>query len=135
MFQFLVGVFFLFNQALIGFCRRVTKGVLVMLSKKLIFAAAFLLSLPFATVQAGGDPVRGEELSVDCADCHGEDGMGDEDSPKIAGLDEMEHFALLKGYQSGEIEDEDEDMVDWVEDLTDQDMADLAAYYATLDGG
>jgi sulfide dehydrogenase cytochrome subunit len=106
-----------------------------MLSKKVIFAAAFLLSLPFATVQAGGDPVRGEELSVDCADCHGEDGMGDEDSPKIAGLDEMEHFALLKGYQSGEIEDEDEDMVDWVEDLTDQDMADLAAYYATLDGG
>ena len=106
-----------------------------MLSKKIIFAAIFVLSLPVTTVQAGGDPVRGQELAIDCVDCHGDDGMGDEDMPKIAGLDKKEHFDMLKGYQTGEIEDEDEEMLEWVEELSDQDLRDLAAYYATLDGG
>ena len=105
-----------------------------MLTKKLIFAVMFVLMLVAGVVQAGGDPVRGQELAVDCSDCHGEDGKGDEDNPSIAGMDKADHIKLLKGYKSGEIEDEDEMMLDWVEELSDQDMADLAAYYATLDG-
>jgi len=107
-----------------------------MLIKKLIFAVMFMLMLVAGGVQAGGDPARGQELAAaDCADCHGDDGKGDEDSPSIAGLDSAKHIDFLKGYKSGEIADEDEMMVDSVEGLSDQDMADLAAYYATLDGG
>ena len=83
-------------------------------------------------MQAGGDPAKGQELSVDCADCHGEDGKGDEDNPPIAGLDETEHLNMLKAYKSGERTDEEEIMLMFTEELSDQDMADLAAYYATL---
>ena len=92
----------------------------------------FVLILMAGAVQAGGDPARGQELSVDCADCHGEDGKGDEDNPPIAGLDETEHLNMLKAYKSGERVDEEEVMLMFTEELSDQDMADLAAYYATL---
>lgn len=103
-----------------------------MLSKKLIVAMMFILMLAAGNVQAGGDVERGQELAIDCADCHGDDGLGDEDSPAIAGMDEAAHVKELQAFKSGERVDEDEMMIDYVEDLSDQDMADLAAYYATL---
>ena len=106
-----------------------------MLTRKIIFAVMFILMLASGAVQAGGDVAKGQELAVDCADCHGDDGKGDEDNPAIAGLDAAEHVKMLQGYKSGDIPDEDEMMLDWVEELSDQDMADLAAYYATMDGG
>jgi len=107
-----------------------------MLTKKVMAAAMFMLLLVLsATVQAGGDPARGEELSANCVDCHGADGKGTGDAPAIAGLDEMEHVGMLKAYKSGERVDEGEVMGMFTEDLSEQDMADLAAYYATLGGG
>jgi cytochrome c553 len=105
-----------------------------MLTKKLIIAAMFLLMLLAGNVQAGGDATRGEELAVDCADCHGDDGLGDEDVPAIAGMDAADQVKELMAFKSGEREDEEEDMVDSVEDLNEQDMADLAAYFSTLPG-
>jgi len=105
-----------------------------MLTKKLIIAMMFILMLAAGGVQAGGDAARGQELAVDCADCHGDDGLGDEDVPAIAGMDAAEQLKELMDFKSGAREDEEEDMVDSVEDLSEQDMADLAAYYATLAG-
>ncbi len=105
-----------------------------MLTKKLIIAMMFILMLAAGGVQAGGDAARGQELAVDCADCHGDDGLGDEDVPAIAGMDAAEQLKELMDFKSGARVDEDEDMVDSVEDLSEQDMADLAAYYATLAG-
>ncbi len=106
-----------------------------MLTRNLIFTVLCFLLLATGNLQAGGDSARGLELSESCVDCHGDDGKGDEDTVGIAGLDAAKHFDLLKGYKSGEIVDEDEMMFDYVEELSEQDMADLAAYYATLDGG
>ena len=106
-----------------------------MLTKKLIIAAMFLLMLMAGNVQAGGDVAKGEELAVDCADCHGDDGLGDEDVPAIAGMDAAKQLKELMAFKSGEREDEEGDMIDSVEDLSEQDMADLAAYYATLPCG
>lgn len=106
-----------------------------MLTKKLMIAIMFILMLAAGGVQAGGDVAKGKELAADCADCHGDDGLGDEDIPGIAGMDAAEHVKELKAFKSGEREDEDGDMTDSVEDLSDQDMADLAAYYATLPKG
>ena len=105
-----------------------------MLSKKLMFAMMFILMLAAGGVLAGGDVAKGEELAVDCADCHGDDGLGDEDVPAIAGMDAAEQLKELMAFKSGEREDEEGDMLDSVEDLSEQDMADLAAYYATLPG-
>ena len=103
-----------------------------MLTKKLIIAMMFILMLAAGSVQAGGDAARGAELAVDCADCHGDDGLGDEDVPAIAGMDAAEHAKALADFKSGATESED--MGDYTEDLSEQDMADIAAYFATLPG-
>ena len=104
-----------------------------MQNKTLTTAFFLTLLLACGAVQAGGDPARGAELAIDCADCHGEDGKGDGDIPSIAGLDEAKHVELLKKYKSGELSDEDGMMMMYTETLSEQDMKDLAAYYATLD--
>ena len=100
-----------------------------MLTKKLLIAMMFILMLVAGGVQAGGDAARGAELASDCADCHGDDGKGDEDMPALAGMDAAEHAKKLADFKSGAVESE---MADFVGDLSDQDMADLAAYYAAL---
>ena len=105
-----------------------------MLTKRLIFALMFILMLAAGSVQAGGDAARGQELAVDCADCHGDDGLGDEDIPAIAGMDAAKHAKALADYKSGAKVDEGGDMTDTVEDLSEQDITDLAAYFATLPG-
>jgi len=102
-----------------------------MLNKKLMFAILFGLMLAAGAVQAGGDAAKGQELAADCADCHGDDGKGDGETPALAGLDEAYHVEQLKAFKSGERVDESEMMGMYAEDLSDQDMADLAAYYAT----
>ena len=100
-----------------------------MLTRKLIIAMMLILMLAASGVKAGGDAANGKVLSADCSDCHGEDGLGDEDVPGIAGIDAAVHAQQLADFQSGAVESE---MVDYVEGLSEQDMADLAAYYATL---
>jgi cytochrome c553 len=100
-----------------------------MLTKKLLIAMMFILMLAAGGVQAGGDAARGAELASDCADCHGEDGKGDEDMPALAGMDAAEHAKKLADFQSGAVESE---MADYVGDLSEQDMMDIAAYYASL---
>ena len=103
-----------------------------MLLKKLIAAMMFTLILAAGGAQAGGDAGRGLELAEYCIDCHGDDGRGDEDVPSIAGMDAAKHAKELADFKSGARPDEDEDMIDSVVDLSEQDMADLAAYFATL---
>jgi cytochrome c553 len=100
-----------------------------MLIKKLLIAMMFIVMLAAGAVQAGGDAARGMELAADCADCHGDDGKGDEDVPGLAGMDAAEHARKLADFKSGAVESE---MADYVGDLSEQDMADIAAYYATL---
>jgi cytochrome c553 len=85
-------------------------------------------------VQAGGDAANGKVLSEYCVDCHGDDGMGDEDIPKIAGMDAADHVKALSDFKSGARPDEEENMIDSVADLSEQDIADLAAYFASLPG-
>ena len=106
-----------------------------MVIRKFILSALFMLIISFDAVQAAGDPVRGEELKGECTDCHGEYGLGDEEYPQIAGLDEAYLLEQLKLIKNGERSEEAEMMLWFFEDLEEQDLADLAAYYASLDGG
>lgn len=101
------------------------------MKSRLIIAMIAVGLLAFGSVQAG-DATRGEELSADCASCHGDDGKGDEDNPAIAGMDPAEFVKMMQGFKSGEQPDESGMMADFATELSDQDMADLAAYYATL---
>lgn len=101
-----------------------------MLIKKALIAMMFVLLIAAGNLQADGDVSRGAELAIDCAGCHGDDGKGDGDTPAIAGMDAAKHAKVLAGFKSGAIESDDMQM--FAEDLSEQDMADLAAYYATL---
>ena len=101
---------------------------------KLTIALLFALLLTTTIVHAAGDAARGGELSGDCADCHGDDGMGDDGSPRIAGRDESYLFAQLMAFKTGTRPSSAEMMLWAFEDLDEQDLADLAAYYASLKG-
>lgn len=104
------------------------------MTTRMIVAVLFVLLASAGPVQAGGDAARGNELAIDCVDCHGEDGKGDDETPSIAGMDEAEQIAALKAYASGERIDETEMMGDIASELSEQDMADVAAYYKSLGG-
>ena len=101
-----------------------------MSGKKLIMSV--MLFLLAGNALALGDPSRGEELAADCAACHGDDGKGDDEIPAIAGLDAASMVIFLKAFKSGERTSEDDVMQEYTADLTDKDMVDVAAYFASL---
>ncbi len=84
------------------------------------------------SMMVSGDIAKGKALSVDCSDCHGANGMGDDETPKLAGLDETYFVEQMQAYKSGTREDEGDTMKMYAENLSEQDMSDLAAYYASL---
>ena len=92
----------------------------------------FALLSVVANIQAAGDPARGAELQDECTDCHGEYGLGDEEYHQIAGLDEAYLLEQMKLIKKGERSEKAEMMLWFFEDLEEQDLADLAAYYAAL---
>ena len=82
------------------------------------------------TLFAQGDPSRGEQKAGDCAACHGPAGNSETPEwPKLAGLDEAYIVAQLRAYQTGRRNDVM--MAPMAEDLSDQDIRDLGAYFAS----
>ncbi len=78
---------------------------------------------------AAGNAFLGKEKSVSCADCHGVDGnSGEAIFPKLAGQGEAYLLKQLKDFKSGARPSDF--MTSIVAELTEQDMADLSAYYA-----
>ena len=102
------------------------------MTKALTIALASFISLAGAPAMAAGDPAAGEAQVAACAACHGQDGATglDPTYPNLAGQNEkylthqlMEirdggrNIALMAGQLNGK---------------SDQDLADMAAYYASL---
>ena len=109
-------------------------GIKTKFARNLTFAIMFAFLMISTAVQAGGDPARGAELNGECSDCHGEDGLGDEEYPRLAGLDEAYLLEQMKLIQKGERSEQAEMMLWFFEDLEEQNLEDLAAYYASLGG-
>ena len=82
-------------------------------------------------VQAKGNVNRGADLTYDCIECHGMDGKGDFETPAIAGLKESYLLKQLRDFYSGKKKSMDDIMHMYTEDRTDQDLQDLAAYWAS----
>lgn len=107
--------------------------------KKAVAAIAFTVLLTGASVaQAndgtphmdGGDPEKGESLSQTCVACHGPNGNSPNAQwPNIAGQHAGYTYKQLKNFKSGE-ERANAQMTGMVAGLSEQDMRDLAAYYA-----
>ncbi|MFV8835028.1 c-type cytochrome [Aquisalimonas sp.] len=98
---------------------------------KVVIAGSALIATPF--LQAG-DVSRGEDLSGECMACHAAEGNTDNpDWPIIHGQGKRYLYEQLQAYKSGDRENAV--MQSQVADLDDQDLRDLAAYFASQEGG
>lgn len=85
-----------------------------------------------ATVPAfAGDPVAGREKAVKCKQCHGFDGIGKMPNfPNLAGQKEAYLVAQLRSFRGGKRQNTM--MTFAAKTLSDEDIANLAAYYASI---
>jgi cytochrome c553 len=83
---------------------------------------------------AGGDAARGEMLGDACLSCHGSEDYRNADptyrAPKLGGQKASYLLVALKAYRDGHRRDPT--MAALAGTLTDQEMADVAAYFASL---
>ena len=85
---------------------------------------------PLKTETLGeGDVNVGRRLAKDCESCHGVDGnAGNPGMPTLAGQDAKYFIKAMRHYQDGKRKHQN--MFEAVEPLSEQDMIDLASYYA-----
>ena len=95
------------------------------------FAAALLITAPLA--HASGDPVVGKEKAAACFACHAENGISPQPIyPNLGGQYANYLLHSLQAYKSGDRQNAI--MQGMVAPLSEQDMKDVAAYFASLDG-
>lgn len=89
-----------------------------------------LLSFTGTLVHADGDPAEGKIKSAACAACHAADGNSAmPDWPKLAGQSARYIEQQLAAFKSGDRKNDL--MAPMAASLSEQDMADLAAYYSS----
>ena len=95
---------------------------------RVLCAALLTLSLP--AMAASGDPEVGRKKSTTCAACHGANGVSPSpEFPNLAGQYADYLHASLTHYKNGKRKNPI--MQAQVEKLTNKDMMDLAAYFAS----
>lgn len=98
-----------------------------------IIASTLLAIASGAAVAAGGNPAAGEAKSQACTACHGERGNSPNPMfPRLDGQHESYLYQALRQYKSGARRNPV--MTGQVAALSEQDMRDLAAYYANQQG-
>jgi cytochrome c553 len=81
---------------------------------------------------AAGDKAAGRRKALQCQTCHGLDGMSKlPEAPNLAGQPEVYLAKALDEFRKGVRKNEMMSLV--VQQLSDQDVADLAAYYAAIE--
>jgi len=97
-------------------------------------SSAVAFDVPTIRLLNSADPAAGEALAkeIKCAKCHGDAGVSDdEDDINIAGMSASYIFKQLRDYKDKKRDERD--MYKNVKDLDDNQLADLAAWYATLE--
>ena len=97
--------------------------------KLLCLSLGIMLGLATASY-AAGDVQAGKARAAGCVGCHGANGQGVPPNPKLAGMSEDQLLQAMKDYKSGKRNIAV--MKALMGPLSDQDMANLAAYYASL---
>jgi cytochrome c553 len=97
---------------------------------RLVLSVGTISLLAISVAQAAGDPAAGKAKAVACAACHGANGQGVPPNPALTGRTEDEMLQAMKDYKSGKRNNAV--MKGMMAGLGDQDMANLAAYYASL---
>ncbi len=97
--------------------------------KKVVILASLLFGWTQVASGQTGDAAVGEGLVVTCSACHGADGNSAVPTfPKLAGLGEKYLLKQLKDIRDGARPIPT--MVGQVDDMSDQDLANIAAFYA-----
>ena len=102
------------------------------MSRHLIRPLLLCAVLVGVEAHAAGDPARGQQLVAACAACHGQDGATglDPTYPNLAGQNEKYLTRQLEMIRDGSREVLL--MAGQLTGRTDQDLADMSAYYASL---
>lgn len=101
------------------------------MKKKLV---AILFCAGTLAVAHAGDPAAGKAKSATCAGCHGINGNSSNPLwPNLAGQQEQYLAKQMKAFRDGQRADPM--MAPMAAGLSDQDIEDLAAYYASLPAG
>jgi cytochrome c553 len=96
------------------------------------FVASALILMAAPASQAAGDAAAGRQKALACQTCHGLDGLSKlPEAPNLAGQPAPYLAKALDDYRTGARKN---DMMSLVAPaLSDQDVADLAAYYAGIE--
>jgi len=96
----------------------------------LMIAAAALVFGMSGSAMAAGDVEAGKAKSKACAGCHGANGEGKKKNPPLAGMATADFTKAMQDYSSGARDNKT--MARTAKKLSDADVANLAAYYASL---
>ena len=96
-----------------------------------ITACMVILLVHAAVAAAGGDPEAGRARAAICSTCHGADGNSPDPAvnPSLAGRDENYLISATRAYVDGTRDHEIMRMM--LLDFSDQDIANVAAFYAS----
>lgn len=95
-----------------------------------LLRVATILLLAAGTAQAAGDVAAGKVKSAGCAPCHGANGQGVPPNPALAGKSEAQLLQAMQDFKSGKRSNAV--MKAMTAGLSEQDMENLAAYFASL---
>ena len=96
-----------------------------------VAATTLLVAATLSSAYAAGDVKAGRQKALQCQTCHGMDGASKmPEAPSLAGQSEIYLVKSLQDYRSGARKNEMMSIV--IETLKDQDIADLAAYFAAI---
>jgi cytochrome c553 len=99
--------------------------------KSMLLTIAIVASFGVAaTAQAAGDAQAGKAKAASCGGCHGANGEGVKPNPALAGMKEDKFVQAMKEYKSGKRANPV--MKGMAGQVDDKDIANLAAYYASL---
>lgn len=97
---------------------------------RVLLLCAGLLASAFT---AAGDPVAGEHKAATCGACHGADGLAITPLwPNLAGQNAAYLAKQLRSFRDGSRKDPL--MQPLAKSLSDEDIADIAAWYSAMDG-
>lgn len=109
-------------------------GGQIIMQRALTISLAAVLALVSGAAFASGDAAAGKQKSATCAACHGPDGnaTADRQYPRLAGQYQDYIAQALHEYKDGHRKNAI--MAGMAAALTDKDIDNLAAYYASLPG-
>jgi len=99
--------------------------------KHVVMSRLLVLTALISTVADAGDIAAGKTSAVSCAACHGSAGVSaNPEWPNLAGQKEKYLIKQLKGFRDGSRDSAL--MSPMAKSLSDDDIANISAYYASL---